>query len=364
MTSGPMSGNWLRPVLLGPLPPPVHGAAVMHAAVAQDLARRGPVEVIDIGPGAGGPKAIRRLARALAAVAKLGLAARSGARCLYLTADDGYGVAYAVPALALARTLGMTIIVHHHSFRYIDRPTWPMRLLIALAGCTAHHLVLCPAMHRGLIDAYRRDLRATVVDNAALTVTEPGKIDRAHAARLRIGMLSNLSAAKGTLQFLACLDHAAQRGLPIDARLAGPSTEPEIAERITAARAKHGDRLIWYGPLYGVDKDRFWNDIDVFVFPTRYRSEAQPLVVLEAIARGIPVIARARGCLRDDIGPGGVVVPDSVDFTEAALTTLESWLHDPAKLRATGAAAAVHARDRLARGRSAWDGFCRDVLTR
>ena len=79
---------------------------------------------------------------------------------------------------------------------------------------------------------------------------------------------------------------------------------------------------------------------DVFVFASR--TETQGLVLLEAMAMGLPVVALAEMGTKDILGPGrGCVVPtaDPQDFA-AALTTL---IDDPERLRRLGVEAREYA---------------------
>ncbi|MCG3024525.1 glycosyltransferase, partial [Escherichia coli] len=57
----------------------------------------------------------------------------------------------------------------------------------------------------------------------------------------------------------------------------------------------------YFGPVYGEDKTRFLNDLDVFIFPSRYYNEAEPLVVYEAAASGNYVIGSEVGSMKEAI---------------------------------------------------------------
>ena len=61
----------------------------------------------------------------------------------------------------------------------------------------------------------------------------------------------------------------------------------------------------------------------------RYRNEAEPLVVLEALSRGVPVVANGRGCFPalQETG-GGCVVSVNERFASVATEVLGHWARD------------------------------------
>lgn len=97
--------------------------------------------------------------------------------------------------------------------------------------------------------------------------------------------------------------------------------------------------------MYDENKARFFNDIDVFVFLTTYLNEAQPTVLFEAMAHGIPVISYDRGCIRSQVADGGNVFPQGANIISETLNVLAHYCEKPAYLLAQSHAALGHFKD-------------------
>ena len=130
--------------------------------------------------------------------------------------------------------------------------------------------------------------------------------------------------------------------------LVGPLVrDPGHVAAVRALLARHGlaGRVRLTGPRTGPDLDAAYAAADLLVVPSR--RESYGMVVTEALARGIPVLAAAvdgvpdtLGCAADGRVPGLLVPPGDV----AALTVaLRRWLGDP-DLRETTRSAARERR--------------------
>ena len=114
------------------------------------------------------------------------------------------------------------------------------------------------------------------------------------------------------------------------------------------------------GPRTGADLDATYAAADLFVLPSR--AETYGMVITEALARGLPVLATAVGGVPEALGtaadgtlPGRLIPPDD---PEALAGALRDWLTDPG-LRARWRGAA---RSRRA-GLPTWDDTARSLLT-
>jgi glycosyltransferase involved in cell wall biosynthesis len=109
-----------------------------------------------------------------------------------------------------------------------------------------------------------------------------------------------------------------------------------------------GDRVQFPGPRSGADLDRSYAAADVIVLASR--AETYGMAVVEALARGLPVIAADVGGLTEALGHGGdgmrpgLLVPPGDAAALAA--ALQSWLVD-AELRARLRRAALERRQSL-----------------
>jgi glycosyltransferase involved in cell wall biosynthesis len=107
--------------------------------------------------------------------------------------------------------------------------------------------------------------------------------------------------------------------------------DPPFVERLRRQAADSGlaDRICFAGILAGEDLRRQYQGADVLILPSRL--ESYGMVVTEALAVGLPVIATAVGGVPEALGwttdgvPGLLVPPDDAD---ALGETLGTWLRD------------------------------------
>jgi len=314
-------------VIIGPFPPPVHGFAQATADVASLLERKG-VGVIrlDLRPAHPELGYAAAIARRLSQLRTMMRGIRAGSP-VYLALSGGMRQLVDLVFLTAARLGGAPIFVHHHSFAYLDKPNLSAKLCIAAAGLSAVHLTLCDGMKNALQKQYPSAQKVEVVSNSGLR-----SVDTAFRQRdsIRyIGYLSAVSVEKGALEFLEVSSLLAQRHPDLRFTIAGPCHDAAIRERVESA-CRDNPSLEYVGPVYGEKKLEFLNSLDLLLFPTSYRNEAEPLVIWEALSAGIPVIAWDRGCIGamavNRPVTGLAAIPRQSSFASNAAARIEEWL--------------------------------------
>jgi glycosyltransferase involved in cell wall biosynthesis len=118
------------------------------------------------------------------------------------------------------------------------------------------------------------------------------------------------------------------------------------------------------GAVYGENKQAFFDDIDVMIFPSQYVHEAEPVTVIEALDRGIPVIATSRGCVATLVpSECGCVIPGGTDFPERALCQLRDWMQSPESYRLAAQNARKWAERSHHDASTALAGLCSEIST-
>jgi glycosyltransferase involved in cell wall biosynthesis len=316
---------------VGPLPPPLHGFSAACAAMLALLQKRGTVAVFDRSPRVKGraPQMLRQLREAIRYFHTVRLSPRIG---LYLGVSGGLGQVIDGFYILIARTYRRRIFVHHHSFAYINKPTLISKLLFSLLR-DATHIVLSHGMGSALADRYKIDSSAVKVVSNAAFYGPPPDIARTQSdvkMPIRIGFLANITFAKGFVEFFAVLTELGRLAVPYRAYIAGPiapDARSTFDRLITAA--EHVD---YVGPLYDDAKMRFYQQLDILLFPTKYVNEAEPLVIHEAIRSGVHVIACARGAIPELLSNGAGLVFDQGIFVTSAATAIRSLSSDRAGL--------------------------------
>jgi glycosyltransferase involved in cell wall biosynthesis len=128
--------------------------------------------------------------------------------------------------------------------------------------------------------------------------------------------------------------------------------DPAFAARVRRRLAEDGldNRVHFAGPRTGADLDRSYGSADLLVLPSR--AETYGMVVTEALARGLPVVAADVGGVAEALGHGtggtrpGLLVP--AEDPAALAAALRAWLGD-AEVRRTWRRAARERRASLPR---------------
>ena len=320
-------------VAIGQIPPPVTGLSYITSRMIELLKQSHPVETANIaaGPDAKGlSKHIRRMLRVLGAAAILIRHATKLDRVCYLVCEGDWGVIYMIFLAFFARICGYPIFLHHHSFAYIDRPRALLRALLHAGGPSLTHVFLCETMRAKFAAAYSVN-SSRVVSNAAFVGPQPRRDVR--AGPITIGLLSNLTREKGLHTFLELFRQLLAENASARAVLAGPIVNEPDRKLIDAACSEFAGALDYRGPLYGSLKDKFYEDIDAFVFPTEYTHEAEPTVLFEALSSGAIVVAFDRGCIASQIGANGQIIPLAADFIQGSLEYLRQAATELTQLR-------------------------------
>ncbi|RDH78666.1 glycosyltransferase family 1 protein [Mycolicibacterium moriokaense] len=251
----------------------------------------------------------------------------------------------------LSRLMHVPVVVHVHASDFpgfFERSPQPIRRVIS---ATLTHADLVIALGDALaqkLQSMAPAARIVAIPNAvrlAQRVTQPTQ-----GAPVRAVFLGRIGERKGTFRLLQAWAELTRdpafrtaAGYPLATLTIAGDGEVERARwRIEELRVEESVVLSeWLSP------EAVGNLLDsahILVLPSR--NEGQPMAVLEAMARGLCVVASDVGGLAEMIGDGaGVVVPP--DDVSAIASALRLVVHD-ADLRARiGAAAHARVEDRF-----------------
>lgn len=314
-------------VVIGPAPPPYHGPAINTRAILDhpDLNRRFRLLHLDIADR----RSIENIGRI--DLTNIRLALQHGLAFLVLLARERPDIVYVpvsqgipgflrdclfmIPALATSRRL--VIHLRGSYFRtFYQSQSAPVRAAIrAILARTARVIVLGERL-RPIFAGLTPDERIAVVPNGL----DPSPYERLRPENrtdaersVELLFLGNLVREKGFWQTLEAFAVVARRKPEARLSLAGQfyqGADKALAKAFVRA-AGIEDRVQFLGLVSGDEKVRLLLGSDVLVFPTYYPYEGHPMVVLEAMAAGLPVVTTDWAAIPETVldGETGIVVP-------------------------------------------------------
>jgi glycosyltransferase involved in cell wall biosynthesis len=323
ITSPPATGaasRARRPRLLvvGPLPPPLGGVQlIIDMQLRSNLAREFELHVVDTSkrqlrwavenPTWKTPlyfmRDFSRLVRALVRV-RPDVALVHAAPSLSILRDWVF--------MVTARLAGAKVMCHYHGTLHTRFPsceTWIGRAVGRLLMSAAQRvIVLGPTYQREMGKAWKRDDLAWAPNMADIGLFRSTSADT-RAPWLASGergvlFVGRLSAPKGIYDLLDAIPRVIERHPEARFVLVGVA-EREAMEPVVRAEAERrgiAARVSFLGSLEGRDKAAAFVTSEMIVVPSW--TEAFPLVIPEAMAAGLPVIATAVGAIPDFVTEG------------------------------------------------------------
>jgi glycosyltransferase involved in cell wall biosynthesis len=351
--------NKAKLLVIGPTPPPYTGmSVVMENLLGSSLRESFELIVLDTADRRGlanlGKLEIGNVVLALGHGVKfLGLLLDRQPDVVYVCiSQNTFGYLRDCLFLGTAKLLRRKVVVHLHGggFRsFYDGASRPLRWLIQWTLRDARRaLVLGDNLHvmfAGLVD----DARIITVPNgildAAGSAPHGGAADRSD---LQVTYLGNLIRSKGFIDVIQAVPLVLSEYQNVHFTIAGT---PALVSDLNEANGlintfAIAGKVEMPGVVAGQEKSDLLVQSDIFVFPTYYPLEGQPLVILEAMAAGLPVITCDQGAIRETVidGVTGFIIP----------------AHNPEKIAERIIDLSTNVDLRLTMGQSGRERFCKN----
>jgi glycosyltransferase involved in cell wall biosynthesis len=337
---------------IGPTPPPYHGVAMfLRQLMAVPLGPGVTIEHLDTADR----RDASNLGRWDVENLRLGFAHLSelAGRCLRSRPDVVYlPISQNVPAflrdalfIIQARLIGSPVVIHLHGgfFRtlYDTQPKWFQEIVRCTLKLTSGAIVLAPEF-LPIFDGLMHPDRVFVVENGA---PDPGAwtlrfnrpLPDADAGTLLY--MSTLTQTKGIMKLLDAVRLLREKRPRLRLRVAGRWQEESLHRDASTFIAQHGldSAVEFVGNVDGEKKAAFLASGDLFCLPTFYPYEGQPLVIIEAMAAGLPILSTTQGAIPStapDGMLGRLLAPDAP--SEALARSAEEMLCHAAQLQRFG----------------------------
>lgn len=303
-----------RILVVGPTPPPYHGGSVFTNWVLTKVSQEDfSLILLDIADR-----------RGLGGIGKLDsrnayLALRHGLQFIWLLLSKRPAIVYLqlsqallpflrdclflVPAILLRRQ----VVVHLHGsiFRSVYEmwPKWVRALALFALSRVSRAIVLCGRLKCVFTGLVPKDRIVAIPNGIDLWAPSQADDRRKHnpGTVLYIGALS---VEKGVLDILQAVSEVTRLCPHARFIFAGEwhGTRSEEQAKQLIEQLDLGRHLVFCGPVAGEAKARLFRDASMLLLPSYH--EGHPLVVMEAMAMGLPVIATDTGCIAETIGDG------------------------------------------------------------
>lgn len=329
------------------LPPPVHGASTVGKCIKESLSINNHFEIEYINLATSytvadiGKRGIRKLLIFLNILMQVLKSVWHGKFNHYYFTLNSSGSAFVkdLVVVTILKLFGKKIIYHFHN-KGVSKASnkWFANLLYKYAFQRTKSILLSPSLYIDFEkylkpgDVYYCPNGIPVVRNVLPTAEQTGK-----GSKCKLLFLSNMLTDKGVFTLLEACSLLKEKNIAFECHFVGDWYDISATYfRELVQVYSMSEEVFAHGGKYDEEKIRFLHESDIFVLPTF--NDCFPLVLLEAMSYGLPVVSTVEGGIPDIVlnEETGFLVPQRDACSLAA--KLEVLIKEPNLRRMFGEA--------------------------
>lgn len=220
----------------------------------------------------------------------------------------------------MLKSMGCKVIAHYHNKGVsVYQNKWVYNFFYKLFFSNLKVILLAEALYQDVAKYVKRE-DVYICPNGIPNSRKKELEARWNNVVPHILFLSNLLISKGVIVLLDALKILKEKEYTFVCQYVGGETSEMSTVRFSEEVDKRNlnDMVAYDGRKTGEEKEAFFRQADIFVFPTYYYNECFPLVILEAMEYKLPVISTNEGGIPDIVkdGENGLICekrnPDSL----------------------------------------------------
>lgn len=315
-------------IFIGPLPPPEGGFSIVTAQVYRRLCHIHP-SIILVNRSA--RYSFAGLLYYFASWAAVFRSVKKGKTCIYLAASGGLGIIVDLLLILSFKIFNPRLYIHHHSFSYLySKSLFFLIIYMLYPDCV--DIALCDYMANLIVSKYRGKSVSGNNSSASFVVTVSNSawspkqklksfisplnsVNPSTPARVRLGFMSRPIREKGFIFALDLHHKLLSTGYNSSLILAG-SNKADYDAYLDSSSQESIESIDFLGLLAHSDISKVFLNVDLMLLPTFYLNEVEPMVILESLGYGIPVLTVNRACIHSMIPSSFPLVSSVNDFVE------------------------------------------------
>lgn len=229
--------------------------------------------------------------------------------CYLAITCHGIGFLKDAPFVLMCKLFKKKIIIHQHNkgmYSYTDKSIY--KWLLPLVYKKAKVILLSWKLYPDIEPVVKKE-QVIICPNGIPEKNDGQNISENKLTTPRLLFLSNLNESKGIWVLLDTCQILKQEGYQFICDIIGGETKEISTHKLyeEIKKQKLQERIIYHGKKYGKEKNKYFLNADIFVSPTL--NDCFPLVLIEAMQYGLPIVATSEGAIEDIVidGKNGLI---------------------------------------------------------